>query len=148
MNPFHRILRTRKPALRENAETSLPKEGGEKTKVKREWIDLAKDISGIVVSLGAAIGIMGSAITYILTEKSKHDEAQKNQLTSYKTYGGYLTLYRDEIQPLLGTLLRDKERQLLEEEALDMRNKSKGGSSKACLVMIDKSTTRTGFEVL
>jgi hypothetical protein len=147
MNPFHRILRTRKPAIKENADLNLPEKSEVNTKADREWIDLAKDISGIVVSLGAAIGIMGSAITYILTEKAKRDEAQKTQLTSYKTYGGYLTLYRDEIQPMMGILLRDKERRLLEEEALDMRKKGKGGSSKACLAMIDKSTTRTGFEV-
>jgi hypothetical protein len=41
MNPFHRILRTRKPAIKENADTNLPEKSEVNAKANKEWIDLA-----------------------------------------------------------------------------------------------------------
>lgn len=119
-------------------------------KESNDWIQKAKEISGYVVALGAAASIMGSAWTYIITEMYKRDEAQKTQLTTYKTYGGYLNQYRTQIQPMIGSLLKDKERLELEREALELRNigkdKGKDNSSKICLEIIRRSTTETGLE--
>lgn len=150
MNPLSRLLRRRYPDRRRGASEASAAAPGEAEPSQRNsinWMEFAKDVSGIVVSLGAAIGILGSAITYILTEKAKHDEAQRTQLTTYKTYGAYLSLYRDSIQPLMGELLRDSKRRSLEEEALALRKKGQGGSSAACTDLIQQSTTHTGFEV-
>ena len=147
MNPLSRLLRSRQSEGHNEKIEKTSLSNDLKTEKGPEWMQLAKDISGIVVSLGAAVGIMGSAVTYILTEKAKHDEAQKTQLTTYKSYGAYLSLYRSDIQPLLGRLLRDKERQVLEQDALTLREEGKAGSSESCTRLIRSATTRTGFEV-
>ena len=146
MNLLSRLLRSNK--LKRNKSKIVDASASKETTTKPRsgLMDLAKDISSIVVSLGAAVGIVGSAFTYILTEKAKRDEAQKTQLTTYKTYGNYLSLYRTDIQPQLGELLKDKERQMLEQDALALRENAKAGSSESCIKLIYSTTTRTGFE--
>lgn len=108
--------------------------------VPPSWIQITKDLATAATGLSAAAGIIFSSYTYVSTQWRKNDEARRAQLTTFSTYGQYLDRYQKEIQPALGRLMTDPEREKLD---VAMRTEKK----QVCERLLNSASTKTGFEI-
>jgi hypothetical protein len=108
--------------------------------VNQPLAEKLKDLATAAGAISAAVGIIFSSYTYVTTQWSKNDEAQRAQLSTFSTYGQYLKNYQTYIQPALGRLMNDPERLRLD---VAMRRKETG----VCSDIINRANTKTGFQV-